>query len=282
MAGHAAARRRVESLSRTILRARHYNQVRRRLSCYEPGAGPLYRSAGDRYEWGPMATIKAVMFDFDGVLFDTEPLHFEMFRQVLRMEGVVLDPDRYHACYVGLTDQACFRAVLTDHGGSVVSAETVDRLVQCKTDLIQNALRKALPVLPGVREFVGKVTKTCRTAIASGALRQEIDLCLELAGMTPMFEHVSAAQDARQGKPDPVLYLHALDVLNRRAPLSAGECVAFEDTPHGIEAARKAGMRCVGVATTLPASRLVQADLVVPSLDALAFEQVLEELSLCL
>lgn len=147
-----------------------------------------------------MATIKAVMFDFDGVLFDTEPLHFEMFRQVLRMEGVTLAPDRYHARYVGLTDQACFRAVLTDSGWTAVTAETLDRLVQCKTGLMQDALRKTLPVLSGVREFVAAVTETCRTAIASGALRQEIALCLELAGMTSMFEHISAAQDVRQGK----------------------------------------------------------------------------------
>lgn len=170
-----------------------------------------------------MATIKAVMFDFDGVLFDTEPLHFEMFRQVLRMEGVSLAPDRYHARYVGLTDQACFRAVLTDSGWTAVPAETLDRLVQRKTGLMQEALRKTLPVLSGVREFVAAVTETCRTAIASGALRQEIALCLELAGMTSMFEHVSAAQDVGQGKPDPALYLHALDALNRRSPLRAHE-----------------------------------------------------------
>lgn len=226
-----------------------------------------------------MATIRAVIFDFDGVLFDTEPLHFEMFRQVLRMEGVTLAPDRYQARYVGLTDQACFRAVLTDSGWSVVSAETLDRLVACKTNLMQAALRKALPVLPGVREFVGAVRETCRTAIASGAVREEIALCLELAGMTSMFEHISAAQDVRHGKPDPALYLHALDGLNRRSPLRAHECVAFEDTPHGIEAARKVGIRCVGVATTLPESRLEQADLVVPSLDTLSLSQVLAQLS---
>ncbi len=227
-----------------------------------------------------MATIRAVIFDFDGVLFDTEPLHFEMFRQVLRMEGVTLAPDRYHGRYVGLTDKACFRAVLTDCGWPAVSAETLDRLVQCKTDLMQQALRQVLPVLSGVREFVGAVTKTCRTAIASGALRQEIALCLELAGMASMFEHISAAQDVRQGKPDPALYLHALDALNRRSPLRAQECVAFEDTPHGIEAAHKAGIRCVGVATTLPASRLAQADLVVPSLHGLPLSRLLTQFSL--
>lgn len=95
-----------------------------------------------------------------------------------------------------------------------------------------------------------------------------------------MFEHVSAAEDVHQGKPDPALYLHALEALNRRSPLRAHECLAFDDTPHGIEAACKAGICCVGVATTFPATRLVQADLVVPSLQTLLWGRVLAQLSL--
>jgi HAD superfamily hydrolase (TIGR01509 family) len=225
-----------------------------------------------------MAMVKAVIFDFDGVLFDTEPLHFDLFRDVLRTEGITLTSDTYHAAYVGLTDEACFRAVLTDYGKTAVSTAMVDRLVHCKTDLMQRALHRMLPVLPGVMEFIRDVQATHRLAIASGALRQEIVLCLELGGMTSMFEQVSAAQDVRQGKPDPALYLHALDVLDRRSPLRAEECVAIEDTPHGIEAAHKAGMRCVGVATTLPAHRLAQADLVIPSLQAVPAEALFSQL----
>ena len=180
-----------------------------------------------------MATIKAVMFDFDGVLFDTEPLHFEMFRQVLRMEGVTLAPDRYHARYVGLTDQACFRAVLTDSGWTAVPAETLDRLVQRKTGLMQEALRKTLPVLSGVREFVAAVTETCRTAIASGALRQEIALCLELAGITSMFEHVSAAQD--------------VDVYKRQAQDGRARHRLMKNAVHCHSRERLMTLRCMDV-----------------------------------
>lgn len=222
--------------------------------------------------------IRAIIFDFDGVLFDTEPLHFSMFQEVLRTEGITLTSDQYHAAYVGLTDEACFRAVLNDHKGTAVSSATVDRLVRCKTDLMQRALRARLPRLPGVMEFVSDAHVSQRLAIASGALLQEIVLCLELAGMMPMFEHITAAQDVRQGKPDPAPYLHALDALDRRSPLRADQCVVIEDTPHGIEAAHKAGMRCIGVTTTLPAGRLVQADLVVPSLQATRWEALLAQL----
>ncbi|MBA5870026.1 MAG: HAD-IA family hydrolase [Nitrospira sp. CR2.1] len=223
--------------------------------------------------------IHAVLFDFDGVLFDTEPLHFDMFRQVLRMEGISLAPDAYYARYVGLTDPACFRAALADYGRSPVSSETVAQLVQRKTELMQAALRAQLPVVPGVRDSVHAVASQYRTAVASGALREEIALCLELAGMTSMFEHVSAAQDVHQGKPDPALYLHALAALNRRSPLRADECVAIEDTPHGIEAAHGAGMRCIAVATTLPESRLSAADVVVPSLQTTTVESLLRRLA---
>lgn len=223
--------------------------------------------------------IHAILFDFDGVLFDTEPLHFDMFREVLRMEGISLAPDAYYARYVGLTDPACFRAALADYGRSPVSSETVAQLVRRKTELMQAALRAQLPVVPGVRDSVQAVASQYRTAVASGALREEIALCLELAGMTSMFEHVSAAQDVHQGKPDPALYLHALAALNRRSSLRADECVAVEDTPHGIEAAHRAGMRCIAVATTLPESSLSAADVVVPSLQTTTVESLLRRLA---
>ena len=224
-----------------------------------------------------MSVIKAIIFDFDGVLFDTEPIHFSMFQEILRSEGIPLTSNRYHADYVGLADDACFRAILNDHR-IVVSNAAINRLVRRKTDLVQRALRARLPRLPGVTEFLSDAQMSQRLAIASGALLQEIVLCLELAGMMPLFEHVTAAGDVRQGKPDPAPFLHALGALNRRSPLGAGECLVIEDTPHGIEAAHQAGMRCVGVASTLPASRLAQADLVIPSLQAVRADTLLAQL----
>lgn len=224
-----------------------------------------------------MPAIKAIIFDFDGVLFDTEPLHVSMFQEVLRSEGVTLTGDQYKAAYVGLTDAACFRAILKANERAV-SNVVVDRLVRRKTDLMQRALRANLPQLSGVMEFVSDAQVGRRLAIASGALLEEIVLCLELAGMMPMFEHITATDDVRQGKPDPAPYLHTLDALDRRLPLRADECVVIEDTPHGIDAAHKAGMRCIGVTTTLPAGRLSQADLVIPSLKAVRVETLLAQL----
>lgn len=222
--------------------------------------------------------IKAIIFDFDGVLFDTEPLHFAMFQAVFQAEGITLSPELYHAKYVGLTDEACFRAVMNDHERTEVSSATLARLVSNKTDLMQRALRERLPRLSGVREFVSDAHVSQRLAIASGALLQEIVLCLELAGMMPMFEHITAAQDVRQGKPDPEPYLHALAALDRRSTVRGDECLVIEDTPHGIEAAHKAGMRCIAVTTTLPACRLAQADLIIPSLQALRWGTLLAQL----
>jgi HAD superfamily hydrolase (TIGR01509 family) len=224
-----------------------------------------------------MPAIKAIIFDFDGVLFDTEPLHFSMFQEVLGSEGITLTAERYEAAYVGLTDAACFRAILNDKKVAVSDA-VVDRLVRRKTDLMQRALRANLPQLPGMMEFVRDAYRSQRLAIASGALIQEVMLCLEIADMIPLFEHITEAGDVPQGKPDPGPYLHALDALNRRSPLRADECVVIEDTPRGIEAAHKAGMRCIGVTTTLPASRLSQADLVISSLQSVRADALLRQL----
>ena len=224
-----------------------------------------------------MPTIKAIIFDFDGVLFDTEAIHFAVFREVLRSEGIPLTLSRYHAAYVGLSDEACFRAILNDHR-IVVPKEDIQQLVRRKTDLVQRAFRASLPRVSGVSEFVSDASMRDRLAIASGALLQEIVLCLKLGSMLTLFEHITAAGDVREGKPNPAPYLHALHALHGRSPIAANECLVIEDTPHGVEAAHKAGMRCVAVTTTLPADRLAQADLVVPSLHALRLEDLTVQL----
>ena len=226
-----------------------------------------------------MPRIKAIIFDFDGVLFDTEPLHYAAFHEILRSEGIVLSPERYQAVYIGLTDKACFRAVIEDHKKSAASDADLNRLVRRKTDLMQFILSERLPRLPGVLEFVREARLSHRLAIASGALIQEIVLCLQLAGLMSAFEHVTSAEDVPHGKPDPAPYLHALQALDRRSPLRADECVAFEDTPRGIEAAHKAGMRCIGVAHTLPVACLAQADVVIPSLQHASWASLVAQLA---
>lgn len=209
--------------------------------------------------------LKAILFDFDGVLADTEPIHFMMFQQVLAETGLSLSKGEYYDRYVGFNDKECFQVILSAHGRSAPS-ETIQRLIDRKAVLLLDHLKSNLIIFPGVLDFVTDAAKHYRLAIVSGALRHEIDYVLEAAGMRNAFEHITAAQDVRHGKPDPEGYLHALRGLDRRSPLHRSECLVIEDTVAGIQAAQTAGMRCLAVANTYPESELAMADAVTSTL----------------
>jgi beta-phosphoglucomutase len=210
--------------------------------------------------------LKAIIFDFDGVLADTEPLHFTMFQRVLQEEGISLNERDYYQKYVGFDDKGCFHAVLSEHGRPGPPA-AIQHLVERKAALMLGHLTTTRVVYPGVAEFVEKAAGRYRLAIVSGALRHEIELILNTAGMGDRFEHITAAEDVRDGKPAPEGYLHALKSLNGRASLLASECLVIEDTTFGIQAAHAAGMRCLAVSTTFPSDRLGAADAVAPALE---------------
>ncbi len=209
--------------------------------------------------------LKAIIFDFDGVLADTEPLHFKMFQQVLRQEGLPLGEQDYYQKYVGLDDKGCFQAILSAHGRPA-PPETVRRLVERKAALMLEQIKVTPVMYPGIEDFVKRAGGRYRLAIVSGALRHEIELILKSVGLRSSFEHITAAEDMRNGKPDPEGYLHALQALNRRAAIQASDCLVIEDTIPGIQAARAAGMRCLAVSTTFPADQLSGADAVASTL----------------
>ena len=217
--------------------------------------------------------LKAILFDFDGVLADTEPLHFRMFQQVLYEEGIPLSEDAYYQKYVGFDDKDCFHAILAEHGRSI-APETIRRLVAWKAMMMLDHLKATPVVYPGIVEFVKSSASRYRLAVVSGALRQEIELILQTAGMRTDFEHLTSAEDVRNGKPDPEGYLHALRSLNRNAPVLAPECLVIEDTLFGIQAAHAAGMRCLAVSTTCPADQLASADAIASTLKGYDLESL--------
>jgi len=217
--------------------------------------------------------LKAILFDFDGVLADTEPLHFRMFQQVLQEERIPLGEDEYYQKYVGFDDRDCFHAILAEHGRSI-APETIRRLVARKAVKMLDHLKVTPVVYPGIVEFVKSSASRYRLAVVSGALRQEIELILQTAGMRTDFEHIASAEDVRNGKPDPEGYLHALRSLNRNAPVLAPECLVIEDTLFGIQAAHAAGMRCLAVSTTFPADQLASADAIASTLKGYDLESL--------
>jgi beta-phosphoglucomutase len=214
-----------------------------------------------------LPTLKAILFDFDGVIANTEPLHFSAFRQFLQEEGIGLTEQVYAESYVGLTDVECFRTIFMAHK-RLISAARLEDLVQRKTRLMQGVLSTRSVLIPGVAEFITAMRARYRLAIVSGALRAEIHLVLYEAGLAAVFEHITSAEDATRGKPDAALYQHALRQLDKKQPLLPLECLAIEDTPHGVQAAQRAGLRCLAVATTLPSAALTSADAVTDRLRA--------------
>jgi HAD superfamily hydrolase (TIGR01509 family) len=214
-------------------------------------------------------TLQAIIFDFDGVIADTEPLHYEAFRQVLEELGIRLSEADYYADYLGYDDRGFFTAALTNHRRPL-SPDLIDTLVQSKGHAYMATLSTDLTLFPGVRSFIEHAAPRYPLAIASGALRHEIELILEQAGLRKAFSCITSAEDVSTGKPSPEPFLHAMAQLNGsigRPPLRASDCLVIEDSLPGIRGARAAGMKVLAVANTHPLSDLHEADAVTASLE---------------
>jgi len=198
--------------------------------------------------------MRAVIFDFDGVIADTEPLHFEGLRRTLAEIRIDLTEADYYTNYLGFDDRGCILEALQVNQRPV-SAALVQDLMARKATAFLASIKDHLVLFPGIREFIQEAAATCPIAIASGALRSEIELVLDQAGIRKAFCHITSAEDVTKGKPDPQPFLHALANINRVQPDSApaivpGACLVIEDSLPGIRAAKSAGMKVLAVANT--------------------------------
>jgi len=215
--------------------------------------------------------LKAIIFDFNGVIVDDEPLHLELFRKVMAEEGLTLTDEDYHEKYLGYDDRGCFTAALSDLGKPESSADAayIDQLIARKADYYHQTIEQRLLLFPGVIELIRLVESRYPLAIASGALRSEIELVLARGGIGDAFGIIVAAEDVTVCKPDPEGYLKALDGLrsfNGMAGLQPADCLVIEDSIAGVEAARRAGMRCLAVTNSYRAEELGHADWIRDSL----------------
>jgi beta-phosphoglucomutase len=213
--------------------------------------------------------LLGVVFDFDGVLVDSEPLHFRALRGTLADEGIAIDEDEYYARYAAYDDRTAIRLALEQHG-TPFDLSRVDRAARRKSTLFDQLL-PGIPFFPGARELVRDLARDIPLAIASGALRSEIERILAAGGLRESFRAVVGAEDVERTKPDPMPYASAVARLAGQAPgLRPEDCVAFEDTMAGIASARAAGLKVVGVTNTYPAEKLGAAHRVVGSLATVA------------
>jgi HAD superfamily hydrolase (TIGR01509 family) len=211
--------------------------------------------------------MDAVVFDFDGVIADSEPIHLRAFQEVLVSAGLELSREDYYDRYLGFDDHDCFQAVLAANGREAGERQIAD-MTAAKTKLVQRAFADA-------RAFDGAVDLVRHVAgagvalgICSGALKEEIVIAAEALGVLDCFDEIVGGKDVSRGKPDPEGYRLAIDRLSASTGrgLDPARSVALEDSPAGIASAKGAGMKVLAVTTSYPRDALGEADVVVASL----------------
>lgn len=207
--------------------------------------------------------IRAVIFDFNGVLVDDEQVHFELFQEVLAQEGVAITEHDYHGRFLGLDDRGCFEAALKEVG-QLAGCDRVDELIARKARRYAEVAARGLRFFPGAAPCLAALAARWPLAIYSGALRPEIEFALKLIDRRDRVAFIVSAEDTTRCKPHPEGYTLALEGLRREgsaglSDLEPGSCLVIEDSLAGIESAKGAGMWAVGVPNTYTPEQLRRA-----------------------
>jgi len=213
-----------------------------------------------------IGAIRAVLFDFDGVIADTETRHFATFVEVLAEEGIALGPGENAETYMGIEDRRAFE-IAFERAARPLSTELRDELSERKSALYRTSAPD-IAIFPGARELIESASSRGPVTIASGGRRRDIEAVLSRNGLLRHFPSFVSGDDIEHSKPDPDAFLLGLDLLRREAApdLEAASCLVFEDSFRGVQAAKRAGMHCVAITHSCPARRLREADLVIDSL----------------
>ena len=202
-------------------------------------------------------TLKAVLFDFNGVIVNDESIHEQIVDQLMLDENLQLKRGEFREVCLGKSDRTCLVELLKRRGRFLTEVY-LDRLLLRKAQAYQAKIDslETLPIYPGLADFIARIRAAgLKIAIVSGAMRSDIELVLNLAGLAENFELIVTGDDTMTSNPAPDGYLLAVELMNRQYPgwnLEPGECLAVEDTFAGIEAAKKAGIQVLGVSHTYP------------------------------
>jgi HAD superfamily hydrolase (TIGR01509 family) len=202
-------------------------------------------------------TLKAILFDFNGVIINDEAIHQELINDILLGENLRPEESEYREICLGRSDRVCLKNILA-HRGRFVTDEYLDKLVATKSVAYQEKLAQleTLPIYPGLSEFLAQIQQQgLMIGLVTGALKAEVQLVLQRAKLESYFSVIVAGDDINHSKPEPDSYLLAVQLINQNNPnlnLQPSECLAIEDTYAGIEAAKKAGIQVVGIANTHP------------------------------
>jgi beta-phosphoglucomutase len=214
--------------------------------------------------------LKAIIFDFNGVILDDEPLHFAAMREAVAAFGIDLTREAYWDRYLPMDDAGCLEAICRDNDVRLSDKQRKNALAH-KAAAYDQLLQNRFPLFPGAARFIKSAFQRYPLAMASGARREEIEATLNTAGLDSLFTVIVAAEDFTRGKPHPESYLLALERLNAKIrqspPILPGECLVIEDSVAGIKGAQAAGMVCLAISNSYPGPMLSAANRIAASLE---------------
>ncbi len=224
--------------------------------------------------------IQAILFDFNGVIIDDEPLQMAAYQEVLGEQEIQLTEADYYGA-LGMDDQTFVRAAF-DRAKKKLTDDILANLLALKAVRHRQLIEHELPLFPGVVTFLKAAARHYSLAVVSMAMLAEIEYVLERARLRQLFSVIVSAEDVSICKPAPDCYRIGLEKLNarrqseRRLPLEAGECLVIEDSPPGIESGKGAGMRTMGVSNTVSLKQLraAGAEVAIASLADLTVDTV--------
>ena len=228
----------------------------------------------------PSCMLRAIIFDFNGIILNDEPYHFRSMRDAVAELGVHITEEEYYAEYLPMDDANCLEAICRNHSAKITHEQRA-RILELKPRLYRLSLRHGYPFVPGVDGFIRTAAERYPIALASGASRDEIESALLAKGLLNCFRVILGAEDFSVGKPAPQSYLLALEKLNEAidgmsSPVRPHECLVVEDSIGGVQGARAAGMACLAVAGTYPREQLSVATRVVDSLREIKLDSLQE------
>ncbi|MEA5113805.1 MAG: HAD family phosphatase [Geobacteraceae bacterium] len=215
-----------------------------------------------------------VIFDFDGIIVDTEQIHYNAFQRVLNPLGLGYSWEEYMDKYIGFDDRDAFREVFRATGKEI-KPENLDDMINMKAAFFEQIVRQGVTAYPGVISLLTKLKGNVPLALCSGALRSDILPILDNMAIRDVFDVLVTAEDVKESKPDPQSYILAVKKLAEIFPgkdITADRCIAIEDTPAGIASALKAGVSVLAVTNSFTADRLTGAVYVTDTLESVTLE----------
>jgi len=211
---------------------------------------------------------KAVIFDLDGVISDTQRLHFEVDVEVLKRKGIDFPFKRMNR-YAGVSDREFFRELVFKK--KKFSEKEMEKIIEMKYEILFKKMKGNLKPIKGVIELIKRLKRNSfRLAVASSSPKKAVNFVLSSFKIKKYFDVILSREDVVKAKPDPEIYLKAAKLLK----LKPEDCLVIEDSPSGIKAAKSAGMKCIAIATTLKKEQLKQADKIINSFEELSLKEI--------